>query len=89
MKRSHLYLVCQILGWYLHAVGNIVLSQLGAPITWRPVLLYMWGALAGILTTHALRAFIRRRQWLRLSPLLALPRVSAAAFVAGAAITAR
>src|ERR1022692_168859 len=83
MKRSHVYILCQVLGSYSQAVGNIALSQLGEPITWKPVLLYMWGALAGILTTHALRAFIRRRQWLKLSPLRALPRVAAAAPLPG------
>ena len=88
MKRSHVYILCQLLGWYSHAAGNIVLTTLGSPITWEPVVLYLWGALAGILTTHALRAFIRRRQWLKLSPLRALPRVAAAALVTGIAITA-
>jgi hypothetical protein len=85
MKRSHVYILCQLLGWYSHAAGNIVLTTLGSPITWEPVVLYLWGALAGILATHCLRAFIRRRHWLKLSPLRALPRVAAAALVAGIA----
>jgi hypothetical protein len=88
MKRSHVYVLCQVLGWYTQAALNIALSRLGQPITWKPVLLYMWGAVAGILTTHALRAVIRRRHWLKLSPLHALPRVSAAALVAGTIVTA-
>jgi signal transduction histidine kinase len=88
MKRSQVYILCQLLGWYAQAAGNIVFSRLGEAITWKPVALYMWGALAGILTTHALRAFIRRRQWLKLSPLRALPRVAAAALVTGTVITA-
>jgi len=88
MRRSYVYLLCQVVGWYLHAVANIFLTTIGSKITWEPVVLYLWGALAGILTTHALRAFIRRRQWLKLSPLRALPRVAGAALVAGVAITA-
>ena len=72
MKRSQVYILCQLLGWYSQAAGNIIFSRLGEAITWKPVALYMWGALAGILTTHALRAVIRRRQWLKLSPLRAL-----------------
>ena len=87
MKRSQVYILCQLLGWYSHAALNIALSRLGEPITWKPVVLYLWGALAGILTTHGLRAFIKGRQWLRLSPLRALPRVSAAALAAGIVIT--
>jgi signal transduction histidine kinase len=87
MKRAHVYILCQLLGWYSHAALNIALSRLGEPITWKPVVLYLWGALAGILTTHGLRAFIKGRQWLRLSPLRALPRVSAAALAAGIVVT--
>jgi len=88
MKRSQVYILCQALGWYAHAAVNILLSRLSEALTWRAVALYMWGALAGILTTHALRAFIRRRRWLQLSPLRALPRVAAAALVVGLVITA-
>ena len=88
MKRAHVYILCQFLGWYAQAAGNILFSRMGDPITWKHIATYTWGALAGILTTHALRAFIRRRNWLKLSPLRALPRVSAAALVAGTVITA-
>jgi hypothetical protein len=88
MKRSYVYILCQLLGWYTHAAGNIFLTQLRQPITWKPVALYLWGGPAGILTTHGLRALIRRRQWLKLSPLRALPRVGAAALAAGTLITA-
>jgi hypothetical protein len=87
MKRARVYILCQLFGWYAQAALNILFSRLGEPVTWKSVVLYLWGALAGILTTHALRALIRRRQWLKLSPLRALPRVSAAALVAGIAIT--
>ena len=48
-------------------------------LTWNAVLVYLWGALAGILATHALRAFIRRRHWLAmpLAACRALPRAFA------------
>jgi hypothetical protein len=88
MKRFRVYVICQVLGWYAHAAANIVFTALERPVTWKGVAIYGWGALAGILTTHVLRAYIRRHAWLRLSPLRALPRVAAASVVAGAAITA-
>jgi hypothetical protein len=88
MKRAHVYILCQVLGWYSQAVANIVFTGLGEPIGWKTVLLYAWGALAGILATNALRRVIRRRQWLKLSPLRALPRVFGAALTTGAVITA-
>jgi len=88
MKRLRVYLVCQALGWYAHAAANIIFTAVEEPITWKQIAIYCWGALAGILTTHGLRAYIRRHGWLRLSPLRALPRVAAASLVSGGAITA-
>jgi hypothetical protein len=73
MKRSRVYLICQVLGWYTHAALNIMFAAMNARLTWNAVAVYLWGALAGILATHGLRAFIRRRHWLKLSPLRALP----------------
>ncbi|MGO4882136.1 MAG: sensor histidine kinase [Bryobacteraceae bacterium] len=87
MKRYRIYVLCQVIGWYLHAALNITLTALEQPLTWQSVTVYCWGGLAGILTTHALRSQIRRRGWLHLSPLRALPRVLAASLVTGAAIT--
>ncbi len=88
MKRSNVYILCQTAGWFAHALANILFSQLGGPVTRRQFLVYSWAAVAGILSTHLLRWFIRRRQWLKLSPVRALPRVFAAAVVTGIGITA-
>ena len=88
MTRRQVYILCQTLGWGAHAVANVFLSQLESPITWKPVALYIWGAISGILVSHTLRAVIRRRGWLHLSPARALLPVSIAALVAGIAITA-
>ncbi len=88
MKRSHVYVLCQVLGWYTHAVANIVFTAMETRVTWKVAAVYCWGALAGILVTHGLRAYIRRRQWLRLSPLRALPRALGASVAAGVTITA-
>jgi len=87
MKRSQVYVLCQVLGWYTHAGLNIILTTIGERLSWKPVALYLWGGLAGILVTHGLRGFIRRHDWLRLSPVRALPRVSLAALICGSVIT--
>lgn len=88
MKRSRVYLTCQVIGWYTQAVLNIVFTAMSVRLTWSAMAMYLWGALAGILATHGLRAFIRRRRWLELSPLRVMPRVFAASIVTGIAITA-
>jgi len=87
MKRSQVYLLCQILGWSTHAVANIAFTALsGAPVR-QSAAIFAWGACCAILCTHGFRAWIRRRNWVRLSPLRALPRVFLASIVVGCAIT--
>jgi len=89
MKRAHVYLLCQVLGWYAHAAANILFTASGGEgITRASVAIYLWGAFAAILATHGLRAYIRSHGWLRLSPLRVLPRVFASSIVTSLAITA-
>lgn len=76
------------MGWYSHALVNIVFTAASAPLSWGGVTIYLWGALAAILSTHGLRAVIRRAKWLDLSPLRVLPRVFGGAIVTGIVITA-
>ena len=88
MKRYNVYLLCQAAGWSLQAALNIIFTTLYGAWSWRQVAIYGWGAVAGILCTHGFRAWIRRRHWLTLSPLQALPRVFFGSIVVGCAISA-
>jgi hypothetical protein len=88
MKRFHVYLLCQIAGWSLHAAVNVIFSSIYGGFSWQQVAIFAWGAGAAILCTHGFRAWLRRHNWLKLSPLRALPRVFFASIVVGVAITA-
>ncbi len=88
MKRSQVYWLCQVLGWFTHAVANIVFTVGNGMAAWRIITIYVWGACVAILCSHGFRAWIRRRNWLKLSPLRALPRVFSASILTGCAITA-
>jgi len=88
MKRSHVYLLCQILGWSAQGAANILFSSLYQGLHWQWVAIYSWGACAAIVGSHWMRAWIRRAGWLKLSPIRALPRVLGASVVMGAVITA-
>jgi len=87
MKRSQVYLLCQIVGWSTQGSANILFASLYQGFNWRWVAIYVWGACSGLLGSHGLRAWIRRKNWLRLSPLRALPRVLFASVVTGCGIT--
>jgi signal transduction histidine kinase len=88
MKRSQVYWLCQILGWSAHGLVNATFSGLaGLPVS-RSIAIAVWGAAAAILCSHIFRAWIKRRNWLKLSPLQMLPRVFLASIVVGLAITA-
>ena len=88
MKRFHVYLLCQFLGWSTQAAVNILFSSLYQGAQWQWVAIYSWGACSGIIGSHWMRAWIRRGGWLTLSPLRALPRVMGASLVMGVVITA-
>ena len=88
MKRSQVYLLCQFLGWSTQAAANVLFASLHQGFSWQWVAIYGWGACSGMLGSHLMRGWIRRKQWLKLSPLRALPRVLLASLAAGCAITA-
>jgi len=88
MKRSQVYWLCQILGWSAHGVVNGIFAVLASAPPSRAILISVWGAGAAILCSHVFRGWIRRRKWLKLSPLQVLPRVFLASIVVGLVITA-
>lgn len=87
MKRFHVYLLCQIVGWSIHGAVNIGFAALSGFFSWESIVMFSWAACAAIFCSHLFRGWIRRRQWLKLSPLRALPRVFLASIVVGIAIT--
>jgi hypothetical protein len=88
MKRSQVYWLCQILGWSAHGAVNAVFFRLGGLPVSRSLAIAGWGACGGILCSHIFRGWMKRRNWLKLSPLQALPRVFLASIVVGVTITA-
>jgi signal transduction histidine kinase len=88
MKRSHVYWLCQILGWSAHGVVNGIFAFLAGVGLPRASAISVWGAGAAILCSHIFRGWMRRRNWLKFTPLEALPRVFLASIVVGLAITA-
>ncbi len=87
MKRSRVYWLCQILGWSTHAGANVAFAVAFGNLGWRVFVIYGWGAIAAILCTHGFRTWVRRTNWLRLSPARALPRVFLSSIGIGVAIT--
>ena len=87
MKRSHVYWLCQVLGWSIHAAVNTTFVALYGSFSWQWPAIYAWGACSAVFCSHGFRSWIRRRNWLKLSPMHALPRVFLASIVAGCAIT--
>ncbi len=88
MKRSQVYWLCQILGWTAHGLVNFTFSRLARLPVSGSLAIAVWGAASAVLCSHVFRAWIKRRNWLKLSPLQMLPRVFFASIVVGLAITA-
>jgi signal transduction histidine kinase len=87
MKRSQVYWLCQVLGWSAHGMVNATFASLsGVPLS-RSAAIAVWGAGGAILCSHVFRGWIRRRGWLKLSPLHMLPRVFLSSIAVGCVIT--
>jgi hypothetical protein len=73
---SQLYLRCQLIGWSTVLVNLIgfnylLVNRLPGSVIWHSVIF----CLAGLLATHLLRSFIRRRHYRELPIRQALPRI--------------
>jgi hypothetical protein len=62
-SRQTAYWACQLGGWGLFFLLNVVVSQGYAALTWTGVFGYATLSAAGVLLTHGYRAYIRRHGW--------------------------
>jgi hypothetical protein len=84
-RRARTYWTCQAAGWSLYGAANLLLGSVGlaGPAFGR------WAAgvcilsTLGVLVSHGLRLFYRRRRWVELGLLAALPRLVFACAVGG------
>lgn len=88
MTRRAAYWTCQLTGWTLYGVGNLVLGAAFGGLTAAAALFTTGIAALGLSATHGLRAVIRRRGWLglpvgRLAARVALASVATAALMVG------
>ena len=86
MKRSTVYWLCQIGGWGLISSVYTTFAILYAH-KWQFIPMYAWGTVCAIACTHALRAYIHRRGWLKVAASKLILRVLAATIVTSVTIT--
>lgn len=72
-KRNQIYWFCQITGWSLYVIINMLLIYSYEGITWSRVLLLVYYGILGISFTHILRAIIKKRHWLKFPPRKMIP----------------
>ena len=77
-KAGRVYWACQIAGWTLMFVLNLIASLAVMPFHWRYVLVNAALSTVGITLTHSLRAISRARGWEQLPFAQLLPRASLA-----------
>jgi hypothetical protein len=77
-KAGGAYWACQIAGWTLMFVLNLIASLAVMPFHWRYVLANAAISLVGFTLTHSLRAISRARHWEQLPVSRLLPRVGLA-----------
>jgi two-component system sensor histidine kinase AlgZ len=84
MNTTRAYWTCQILGWGLNASSQMYGALAALPVPWERVVLEITLLNAGALgLTHALRLFMLRRGWTKLSMRQLLPRSLGASLLMG------
>ncbi len=86
--QNRAYWLCQLAGWSLHTLLNLVFATLNAGLRRNIVLTTVLGGVLALLTSHLLRAVIRGRRWLDLRVIKLLPRVAALSVVLAVLLTA-
>ncbi|MEM6327097.1 MAG: histidine kinase, partial [Bacteroidota bacterium] len=66
MRASRAYWICQLSGWGLYAVINLLLGALYTGLTPEGFVFSFGASAVGLGATHALRAVVLRRDWLSL-----------------------
>ena len=74
-SRRRAYWACQLVGWGLFCLLNVVVSPGYVALTWSTVGGYVTLSATGVLLTHGYRAFIRSRGWSALPIPQLMPRV--------------
>jgi len=75
ITRKHVYLACQVLGWYTYALANVVFLSLLNLYNAERVIEIVVLALTGLISTHLFRIFIIKKKWLDLPVKKLIPRV--------------
>ena len=87
--RNRAYWLCQVAGWTLHTLLNLVFATLNAGRLRRDIVLTaVLGGLLALLSSHLIRAVIRAWRWLDLRVIKLLPRVAALSVVLAVLLTA-
>lgn len=81
LKKSKTYWTCQVAGWGVYAVINLLLGFVFGQVSGMAVASVGVLSGAGLALSHAYRAFVQRRGWVRLSLGRLVPRVLAASLM--------
>lgn len=75
ITRKHIYRACQVLGWYIYALANVVFLSLLNLYSADRVIEVVVLTLTGLISTHLFRNFIIKKKWLDLPVKKLIPRV--------------
>ncbi|WP_224999869.1 sensor histidine kinase [Cesiribacter sp. SM1] len=85
MTRNTVYWICQLGGWSLYGVINIFFFLLNGASPEQVLNLFL-AVLYSLLITHAFRAWVHRRRWLKLSTGRLVPRIILAILIMSALV---
>ncbi len=88
MNRKKIYWLCQLTGWFLFGIVNIIVLATLEQLPFYRALLWFYICFMGASFTHILRNIIKSKNWLALPLKKLIPRVIAASFIIGITMSA-
>ncbi len=82
-SRNRAYWISQASGWTFYAAVNLIAMFSFESFTWQKGLLFLFICILGLLSTHLLRATIKKKDWLDLPLKKIVPRVLISSLVIG------
>src|SRR5674476_403086 len=82
-NRNRAYWICQLSGWSLWALLNLIGMLSFDLFSWKKIIIFLFLCFAGLCFTHILRNIIKKYSWIDLSLKKVIPRILLSSFIIG------
>lgn len=83
LDRNKLYIICQVTGWSVYAILNVIVLATVDSVTWQRIVSTVLLCAIGLGLTHRYRIYIKSENWVGLPLKKLIPRIFSASVIIG------